>query len=317
MTQTNVLSSFNDLNFDGYPDAAAVSGHRLLHDDARPGVIQGRPVGLRARDGGQSAVPELGCRQPDPGSYDNNTIKEDIYSAYVQAKFDGEIGGLETQTVVGLRYEQTKVEADAQQNVVDHFVWLSDNDFRPVFGTDLMALHDDADYSNWLPNIDFSVALNDTMKVRASVSQTIARPAVQQPVHDDEGRCRRRRRCWVVSRGLPGVTPASSRSSRPTSICHSSGTTARAATRRSASSGRRSTTSSVPESRPRTLFDLQDPTSGAPGTLTGDAAAALVAGGFAVNEQNLFTMAAVLNNPADFPNGADDYIDPTDDVRRC
>ena len=27
---------------------------------------------------------------------------------------------METQTVVGLRYEQTKVEADAQQNVVDH-----------------------------------------------------------------------------------------------------------------------------------------------------------------------------------------------------
>ena len=61
-------------------------------------------------------------------------------------------------------------------------VWLSDNDFRAVFGTDLIALHDDADYSNWLPNIDFSVDLNDTMKVRASVSQTIARPAVQQPV---------------------------------------------------------------------------------------------------------------------------------------
>ena len=39
-----------------------------------------------------------------------------------------------------------------------------------------MALDDEADYSNWLPNIDFSVALNDTMKVRASVSQTIARP---------------------------------------------------------------------------------------------------------------------------------------------
>ena len=47
---------------------------------------------------------------------------------------------METQTVVGLRYEQTKVEADAQQNVVDHFVWQSDNDFGPVFGTDLVPL---------------------------------------------------------------------------------------------------------------------------------------------------------------------------------
>ena len=77
-----------------------------------------------------------------PAAYDNNTIEEDIYSAFVQAKFDGEIGGLATQTVVGLRYEQTDVEANAQQNVVDRFLWTSDNDFQRVFGTDLVALGD-------------------------------------------------------------------------------------------------------------------------------------------------------------------------------
>ena len=31
-----------------------------------------------------------------------------------------------------------------------------------------------------------------------------------------------------------------------------------------------------------------------------------------MNEQNLFTMAAILSDPAAFPNGANDYIDPTD-----
>ena len=95
----------------------------------------------------------------------------------MQAKFDGEIGGMATQTVVGLRYEQTKVKADAQQNVVDQIVWQSDNDFGPVFGTELTPLSDSADYSNWLPNIDFAVEVTDSLKVRASVSQTIARPA--------------------------------------------------------------------------------------------------------------------------------------------
>ena len=94
----------------------------------------------------------------------------------MQANFEGEIGGLQTQTVVGLRYEQTKVKSDALQNAPDQIVWLSDNDFRSVFGADLTTLHEDAEYSNWLPNIDFSVGLNDTMKVRASVSRTIARP---------------------------------------------------------------------------------------------------------------------------------------------
>ena len=89
------------------------------------------------------------------------------------------------------------------------FVWLSDNDFRAVFGTDLTALDDDADYSNWLPNIDFSVALNDTMKVRASVSQTIARPQYNNLFMTTNGR-------WTVDadgagrcpEGFAGVTPA-------------------------------------------------------------------------------------------------------------
>ena len=53
--------------------------------------------------------------------------------------------------------------------------------------------------------------------------------------------------------------------------------------------------------------------SGAPGTLTGNAAAALQAEGFAVNEQNLFTMAAILSDPADFPGGSADFIDPGTD----
>jgi outer membrane receptor protein involved in Fe transport len=110
-------------------------------------------------------------------SFADNTIQEDIYSAFVQATFEGEMGGLHTQTVVGVRYEETHVDATALQNVANQIIWLSDNDFRGIFGTDLTSLSDKADYSNWLPNIDFSVDLNDTMKVRASMSQTIARPA--------------------------------------------------------------------------------------------------------------------------------------------
>ena len=194
LTQINVLNSLNDLSHDGYPDTEHVSGQWLLHDDARPGVIPRRPLVVCAGDGGNPLYPNWDTANLTPAAYDNNTIEEDIYSAYVQAKFDGEIGGLATQTVVGLRYEQTDVEADAQQNIVDRFLWTSDNDFQRVFGTDLTALGDKADYNNFLPNIDFSVALNDTMKVRASVSQTIARPqynnlfmttAVNGPAHAD------------------------------------------------------------------------------------------------------------------------------------
>ena len=101
--------------------------------------------------------------------------------------------------MVGVRYEQTKVEASAQQNVANHFAWTSDNDFDAVFGTDLTALSDNADYSNWLPSVDFSVQITDQWKARASVSQTIARPQYNNLFMttigrwtgdaDDAGRC--------------------------------------------------------------------------------------------------------------------------------
>ena len=172
-------------------------------------------------------------------------------------------------------------------------VWASDNDFRSVFGTDLAALHDNADYSNWLPNIDFSVALNDAMKVRASVSQTIARP-----LYNTMYQTTTLGAPWTLT-VLGGVPRASSGNAclKPLESFNLDMSFEWYYAESSyASVGffrRRSTTSSVPRSRPA-LFDLQDPTSGLDGTLSGDAAAALEAGGFAVNEENMFTMAAVL-----------------------
>ena len=331
MTQVNTLAEFNDLNFVGYPDADRYPASGYYMTTLGQESFRVDPWAFaHAMENSQYTTPCAAGNCPgldgdpltnDPWDadnltqtrYNNNTINEDIYSAYIQAKFDGEIGGLATQTVVGLRYEQTKVKADAQQNVVDHFVWESDNDFRSVFGTDLTALTTDADYSNWLPNIDFSVPVNDSMKVRASVSQTIARPAYNNMFMTTGVGAGH---TPTALGGVPrpnGVTRRSSRSSRSTSICQSSGTTATAATRRSASSRRRSTTSSVPESRARICSICRILASGAPGTLSGDAAAALQTEGFAVNEQNLFTMAAILNDPADFPSGAGDYLDPGTD----
>jgi len=309
VTEDNTLSHFNDFNFVGYPDSAAIpsSGYYLTTLGEQSFRVDPWSFAHAMED--SPLYPNWDADNLTQNSYNNNTINEDIYSAYIQAKFDGEIGGLETQTVVGLRFEKTKVKADAQQNVVQSIVWVSDNDFRSVFGTDLAALHDDADYSNWLPNIDFSVALNDAMKVRASVSQTIARPLYNTMYQ-------------TTTLGAPstptalgGVPRASSgnASLKPLESFNldlsfewyyaESSYASIGFFRKAVNNFVGTAVTSQP------LFDLQDPTSGAPGTLSGDAAAALIAGGFAVNEENLFTMAAVLQHPADFPNGAADYQD--------
>src|SRR5690349_3689835 len=176
--QINVIKKFNDLKFGGYPDTnmyPSATNYYLTTLGQESFRVDPWSFAHAMED--SPLYPNWDADNLSPAAYDNNTVNEDIYSAYMQAKFDGEIGGLHTQTVVGLRYEHTKVQADAMQNLVDHFNWTSDNDFNPVFTTGFTKLDPGkADYSNWLPNIDFAVDLNDTMKVRASVSQTIARP---------------------------------------------------------------------------------------------------------------------------------------------
>ena len=309
--QLNVLSSFNDLNFDGYPDTNMypTSGYYMTTLGQESFKVD--PWTFAHAMEGNPLYPGWDADNLTQAAYDNNTVDEDIYSAYVQAKFDGEIGGLQTQTVVGLRYEQTKVEAHAQQNIVDHFVWQSDNDFAAIFGTGLTALGDKADYSNWLPNIDFSVDITESLKARASVSQTIARPQYNN---------------MFMTTGVGGPSTLTSLGGVPRANRGNASLEPLESTNLDvslewyysdssyASIGffNKSVNNFVGTGVTTTpLFDLQDPSSGAAGTLTGNAAAALRTRGFAVNEQNMFTMAAILGDPATYPTGANAYIDPS------
>ena len=164
----------------------------------------------------------------------------------------------------------------------------------------------------FLPNIDFSVGLNDSMKIRASVSQTIARPQYNTMYQ-------------TTTLGAPstptalgGVPRASSgnASLKPLESFNLDlsfewyyGESSYASVgffRKAVNNFVGTAVTSQPQ------FNLQDPTSGVAGTLSGNARQALIDGGYEVNEENLFTMAAVLQHPADFPNGAADYQDDSD-----
>jgi len=311
LSQLNVLTDFNDLNFNGYPDTNMypTSGYYLTTLGQESFRVD--PWSFAHAMEGSAMYPNWDADNLTQAAYDNNTVDEDIYSAYVQAKFDGEIGGLHTQTVIGVRYEQTNVEASAQQNVVDHFVWTSDNDFNAIFGTGLTALGDKADYSNWLPNIDFQVDISDQFKARASISQTIARPQYNNMF-------------MTTAVGGPstltmlGGVPRASRGNVSLAPLESTNLDLSLEYYYSDSSYasigyfRKAVNNFVGTGVTNTnLFGLQDPTAGAPGTLTASAATALTAGGFAVNEQNMFTMAAILSDPATYPNGAAAFLDPS------
>ena len=105
LEQINVLSSFNDLNFDGYPDTnmyPSPADYYLTTLGQESFRVD--PWSFAHAMEGSAMYPNWDADNLTQAAYDNNTIEEEIYSAYVQAKFDGEIGGLtheETDNVQG------------------------------------------------------------------------------------------------------------------------------------------------------------------------------------------------------------------------
>jgi TonB-dependent receptor len=246
-----------------------------------------------------------------PNGSNDRTIKEDIKSLYVSANFDGEIAGFNTETVVGLRYEETDVVSSTLQAVPTGITWTSDNDFRVNFSDQPQELTEEFSYSNVLPSVDFAVDARDDLKLRFSVSQTIARPEygdmfVNTSVSGPN-----------TLTALGGISNASRGTARlepleSTNFDVSAEWYYGDSSYISGGYFRKSVNNFVgTEVVSQPLFDLRDPTAGTDGTRSGQAIEELQVRGFTANEQNIYTMTAILDNPDDFPNGADDYIDPS------
>ncbi|NQZ81548.1 MAG: TonB-dependent receptor [Colwellia sp.] len=242
---------------------------------------------------------------------DDNTVKEDIFSVYVQADMDYDIADMTLNIVAGLRYEQTDVESSSNQFLPTQIIWEADNDFLPVLGSTIETLTDKKDYSNFLPSIDFTLNVNSEIKARASFSKTLARPSYDQLFQSTSITPQPR------ITALGGVATGRSGNAQldpleSTNIDLSLEWYYSDSSVISIGYYRKDVDNFVGIAQTqKTLFGLLDATSGAAGTISGDATAALQAGGFDVNEVNLFTMSAVLQNPSDFPNGAADFEDPS------
>ncbi|MEM7501200.1 MAG: TonB-dependent receptor [Pseudomonadota bacterium] len=237
----------------------------------------------------------------------DNLVEEEIVSAYVQADFDGELAGFSTHLTVGARYEYTEVTSTTNQSIPQAIIWLSDNDFQQQSSAESLSIKDSASYNNFLPSLDLTVDLSDTLVGRVSLSQTLARPTydkyfqsttVQNPprptfLGGEAG----------GSRGNVGLDPLES-NNVDISLEWYYGDQSLL----SLGYYRKDVQNFVgTEIVDQPLFDLRDATSGAPGSRSGDAAAALEQLGFPVTERNLFTMTAILDNPTDFPGGAAEY----------
>ncbi len=106
----------------------------------------------------------------------DNRVKEEIWAAYGQVTWKGDLGGAPARLVAGVRYERTKSETISLEAVPGSITWVSDNDFTVSISNQTQFVDDTGSYDNILPQIDFQVEMAPNLIGRLSYSKTIARP---------------------------------------------------------------------------------------------------------------------------------------------
>ncbi|GAA0734874.1 TonB-dependent receptor [Sphingomonas japonica] len=108
------------------------------------------------------------------GSNDD-TVSEKTWAVYGQLAWGGDIAGRRANALIGVRYEQTRVNSVSLQSVPVSINWASDNDFYVAGGPAGDAITQKAEYDNLLPSLDFNIEVLDDVVARTSFSRTLAR----------------------------------------------------------------------------------------------------------------------------------------------
>ncbi|WP_223796536.1 TonB-dependent receptor [Sphingomonas nostoxanthinifaciens] len=109
--------------------------------------------------------------------FSDDRVKEDIYAAYTQVTWKGEIAGHAASLVAGARYEKTITHANSLQAIPLNIVWQSDNDFTTIVSSSYQPVTGKGNYDNLLPSMDFQVNIRKDLIGRFSFSRTISRPS--------------------------------------------------------------------------------------------------------------------------------------------
>jgi TonB-dependent receptor len=226
-------------------------------------------------------------------SYDE--VVEKVIAGYAQVSWDGEFAGHKANLVGGVRWENTKVDSFALVAKPSMVVWKSDNDFNTVVSNEIAPIRLKGEYTNLLPSIDFKLEPMDHMIARLSYSRTLARPEYQYLFASTlvTGAPNRPTALGGVATGQtgnPNLKPLVS-GNIDLSLEYYYGRSNYVAAGFFAKKVQNFVGIGQMNSD---LFGLRDPSSGAPGTLSGTALTQLNAIGATVSDVTLFTMTALL-----------------------
>jgi len=224
----------------------------------------------------------------------NNTVKETIYAGYAQVTWKGELAGHNASLVAGARYEHTKEEVVGIQYLPNAISWVSDNDYTVSLANTPSTLRGSGSYDNILPSFDFQVELKQNLIGRFSASRTIARPNYDNLFASYSIAAPPRPTALggvaTANTGNPGLAPLIS-----DNIDVSFEYYFRPDTYFSVGFFDKRVHNFIGTGQSQEpLFSVRDPSSGAPGTISGQAKAALTGLGADVSDVNLFTYSALL-----------------------
>ncbi len=285
-----------DFDFTQYYDDYNMSG------SSRLGVRAPDVVALAQHAINLYATPSNGyVLNYQPNFATHNIIEEDTVSAYVQFATSGELGNMPTNLLLGLRYETTDVTSTSYLLIPEHLRWLDNNDFQLIRSSTVEPFSVDFSYDNLLPSVDFDISLTDDIKARMSYSKTIARAGYGSLAASVGG-------FGTVGSTLLGSQPVATASNPRLLPLESDNVDLSLEWYYDDSSyaavgffEKRVRNFIGTEQVDETHFGMRDVTNG---PRVQAARAALEGLGVSVDDTSLFAMAAILDNPQDFPTGA-------------
>jgi TonB-dependent receptor len=255
--------------------------------------------------------PLTGPHRVQTWNNDINAVEEDITAVFAEFAWDTEIGGRPANFNVGVRYEKTDVTSATVQAVPTNVIWTADNDFAQDFGGGGSSIVTaESDYDHFLPNLDFSIELIDNVMVRASYSKTIGRNDFGFLFAGrNAGTPPRATALGVLangSRGNPGLVPLESSNFDVSIELYYDEASYLSLGFFDKHVDNFQGTGVFSEE----MFGLRDPSSGAPGTRSGQASALIpTIPGAVRNDVNLFVLTAMIDNPQDFPDPVQAFLD--------
>ncbi|MEO5706193.1 MAG: TonB-dependent receptor [Alteraurantiacibacter sp.] len=226
---------------------------------------------------------------------DFDQVGEEIFAAFAQFDWAGELAGRQAGIVAGVRWENTQTTSFSRVAIPTVIEWDSDNDFTRVIGASVGEITRGGEYSKLLPSIDFRIEPVEDVVARVSYSKTLARPDYGNLFASQTANTPDRPTLLGGvsggSQGNPGLLPLVSENFdislewyfAPTSFV-------------SAAFFVKNVSNFVGVGQVnQNLFGLRDPTTGASGTRSGAARDAIAGLNAVLSDVSLFTMTALID----------------------